>query len=301
MASHWFNWRKGVVHYKKSGMGDPLLLVHDLHSGASGEDFDRNVRTLSGHFTVYRIDLVGFGMSDGQRLRYHAKDYTALLRDFVRGVVGTPTDVTAIGASVAFAATASVENPELFGKLVMISPDVSVGSSGPWSLGTRMIREAFWLALVATPFRRIFREVMTGEWEIGEFLRRTIFDRRTLDSSKLVELQVLAREPHALYAYASLEAGFLRLPLRTALPKMLGAPLFICGREVDNDYAATVKDMAALVAGSRVAWVDKARMWPHYETARRTNELIVNFLSRHDAIGSTSSKDERPFASAAYV
>jgi pimeloyl-ACP methyl ester carboxylesterase len=280
MASHWFNWRQGVIHYTKSGMGQPLVLVHDLHGGASGEEFDRNVNALGSHFTVYRLDLAGFGLSNGRQMRYRARDYVALLIDFVQDVVGMPTHVAAVGASIAFLATAAAEHPSLFKRYIFISPDVSDRRATPWWWAIRLLQEASWLTLITPPFRSIFAEVMAGEWELGEFLRRTVFNQRNIDPSKLDRLQELAREPHAIFAYASLEAGFLSLPLRSALPQIVGSTLFICGREIESEYMTGVEQLAQLVPQARVEWVQKANRWPHYEASRRTNQLIVEFLDR---------------------
>ena len=38
MASHYYLWRRNNVHYQKRGLGDPILLVHNLYPGASHED-----------------------------------------------------------------------------------------------------------------------------------------------------------------------------------------------------------------------------------------------------------------------
>jgi pimeloyl-ACP methyl ester carboxylesterase len=263
-------------------MGDPLVLVHDLHGGASGEDFERNVSAINNHFTVYRLDLAGFGLSDGRQLRYHARDYPALLNAFVHNVVGLPVHIGAVGASVAFVATAAAERPDLFIKQVFISPDVSSRPARRGQWVTRILREAFWLALVTPPFRFVFRDVMAGEWELGEFLRRTVFDPRSVDPSKLGRLQELAREAHALNAYASHEAGFLTAPFEANILNAARSTLFICGREVESDYAAAVEQLAQLAKG-RIEWVKKAKLWPHYEAPRDTDELIIDFLRRDES------------------
>src|SRR5690349_18466242 len=102
MGSHYFEWHHGDVHYLKRGLGDPLLLVHNLYPGASHEEFSFNVAELSRHFTVYAPDLLGFGDSSAPRRKYTAGLYIELVEDFAREVVGRPAHVVAAGLSCAY-------------------------------------------------------------------------------------------------------------------------------------------------------------------------------------------------------
>ena len=74
MASHYYPWHHGSVHYQKRGMGDPLLLVHNIYPGASREEYWRNFDELARHFTVYAIDLLGFGDSDAPKALVTVED-----------------------------------------------------------------------------------------------------------------------------------------------------------------------------------------------------------------------------------
>ena len=53
------------LRYTVAGAGPPLLLIHGL--GASGRWWRQSVPALSSHFSVYLVDLVGFGANRGQR------------------------------------------------------------------------------------------------------------------------------------------------------------------------------------------------------------------------------------------
>ena len=43
-----YKWRLGNIHYTKSGSGKPLLLVHDLCPSASGYEWKKPDRKISG-------------------------------------------------------------------------------------------------------------------------------------------------------------------------------------------------------------------------------------------------------------
>lgn len=53
------------LHYYKIGAGDPVIMIHGGGPGATGiSNYRRNMEALAEHFTVYVIDLPGYGKSD---------------------------------------------------------------------------------------------------------------------------------------------------------------------------------------------------------------------------------------------
>lgn len=75
----------------------PLLLVHGF--GASIPHWRRNIATLSQNYTVYAIDLLGFGASDKPKgFAYTMEAWAELILDFLHEVVQKPTVL--IGNSV---------------------------------------------------------------------------------------------------------------------------------------------------------------------------------------------------------
>ena len=65
-----YHWRLGDIHYTKCGSGHPLLLIHDISPASSGYQWSHISSTLSAHFTVYTIDLLGCGRSEKPGLTY---------------------------------------------------------------------------------------------------------------------------------------------------------------------------------------------------------------------------------------
>ena len=125
MASHYYTWRSGhYVHYERRGLGDPLVLVHNLYPGASHEEYAQNVGELSRHYTVYGLDLLGFGDSDAPRMRYTAEMYIDLLHDFIRDVVGRSAKphLMAAGLPAAYVTALADRDPDLLGRLCFLCP-----------------------------------------------------------------------------------------------------------------------------------------------------------------------------------
>uniref|UniRef100_A0A0D3G7Q6 AB hydrolase-1 domain-containing protein n=1 Tax=Oryza barthii TaxID=65489 RepID=A0A0D3G7Q6_9ORYZ len=85
-----WTWRGMRVNYLVRGEGPPLLLVHGF--GASVGHWRRNIGVLSESYTVYAIDLLGFGASDKPPgFSYTMETWAELILDFLDEVVRRPT------------------------------------------------------------------------------------------------------------------------------------------------------------------------------------------------------------------
>src|SRR5262245_27173953 len=102
MAAHEYAWHHGNVYYVQKGMGDPLVLIHNLYPGADHQEYEHNINELARHFTVYAVDLLGFGRSDAPRIKYTADTYIELIFDFLREVVQAPASVISAGLTCAY-------------------------------------------------------------------------------------------------------------------------------------------------------------------------------------------------------
>ncbi|KAF9661461.1 hypothetical protein SADUNF_Sadunf19G0071300 [Salix dunnii] len=81
----------------QSSPGPPLLLVHGF--GASIPHWRRNIDTLAKNYTVYAVDLLGFGASDKpEGFSYTMEEWAQLILDFLDEVIQKPTVL--IGNSV---------------------------------------------------------------------------------------------------------------------------------------------------------------------------------------------------------
>ncbi|MQL79731.1 hypothetical protein Taro_012180 [Colocasia esculenta] len=93
-----WRWKGFSINYLvKGASGPPLLLVHGF--GASVAHWRRNIGILSENYTVYAIDLLGFGASEKPAgFAYTMEVWTQLILDFLDEVVKKPTVL--IGNSV---------------------------------------------------------------------------------------------------------------------------------------------------------------------------------------------------------
>ncbi|OVA05823.1 Alpha/beta hydrolase fold-1 [Macleaya cordata] len=119
-----WQWRGNSINYfvhPSSPSHPPLLLVHGF--GASIPHWRRNIGVLSQSYTVYAIDLLGFGASDKPAgFTYTMESWAQLLLDFLDEVVQKPTVL--IGNSVGSLAcviAASESGSDLVRGLVLLN------------------------------------------------------------------------------------------------------------------------------------------------------------------------------------
>ena len=84
---NWYPWKFGKIHYRIQGSGPPLLLIHGIGNGASSYEWRKNIPYLSKNFTVYAIDLIGYGLSAKPKFTYTAFLYVQLINDFIKDVI----------------------------------------------------------------------------------------------------------------------------------------------------------------------------------------------------------------------
>jgi pimeloyl-ACP methyl ester carboxylesterase len=106
----------GWLAYRVVGSGPPLILVHGL--GGSGRWWDGNLPRLSRHFTVYVVDLMGFG--DSARQPFVLDQASAQLAAWIEAL-GLPS-VRLVGHSMGglICADLAADRPELVERLILV-------------------------------------------------------------------------------------------------------------------------------------------------------------------------------------
>lgn len=75
-------YKSKYVYYIKEGSGEPVILLHGW--GASCKTFIDTINLLKEKYTVYAIDLPGFGKSVEPNVAYNLDDYVELLEVFIK-------------------------------------------------------------------------------------------------------------------------------------------------------------------------------------------------------------------------
>lgn len=112
------------THYLTGGEGPPLVLIH---GGGSGADAWGNWRTCIphylDHFSVYAVDMIGFGKSakpSGDAYDYGHTNRVRHMAKFIETVIGGPTNIIGNSMGGATALGVAIRRPELLQKLCLM-------------------------------------------------------------------------------------------------------------------------------------------------------------------------------------
>ena len=120
--NNYYKWRFGKIYYNKKGSGTPLLLIHDTLPGSGSHEWNKAIDPLSKYYTVYSLDLLGYGYSDKPKITYSPYLYISLLNDFIQNVIKDKVYVVANGNSSSFTILTNAFNSGLFNKMILVSP-----------------------------------------------------------------------------------------------------------------------------------------------------------------------------------
>lgn len=106
--------------YFVDGQGPPVVLIHGL-SGSSTW-WLQNVTELRESFTVYGIDLPGFGAMGRGRSTFSLDDAAVWIRDWMEAVHIRPAHIIAHSLGGYIAVRLAVQFPDLVDRLVLVNP-----------------------------------------------------------------------------------------------------------------------------------------------------------------------------------
>jgi pimeloyl-ACP methyl ester carboxylesterase len=270
-----FEWRGYDVAYTVRGSGPPLLLVHSIHASAWSYEWRSNVEELARKYTVYAIDLLGFGRSSRPAIRYSGRLYIALLDDFAQQVVGAPCTLVASSLSAAYAIALGARDPSAFPSLILIEP-VGLMRLNREAGGGDVTRVAVDTPILGTAF---FHGLVSRR-NIRTFLESAYADN-SLVTDEMVDLyHQTSHQPGAKHAPAAFIAQQLNVDVRSALRRLVQPALLVWGEQA---VMAPVEEIRAFLSVKRdfdVAILDPSGDLPHDERPGEFNELALRFLER---------------------
>ena len=130
-TSKWIDLSFGKCHYKISGQGEPLVLLHN--AGMWQGVWDEWVKVLEQDFLVIRPDLPGFGMSEAQKNGDNTFDfYQSILLEFVDALQLSNFRLAGISLGGQVAWRFSLDHSDRVSQLCLINPTGFPGKSVPF-------------------------------------------------------------------------------------------------------------------------------------------------------------------------
>ena len=274
-----FDWKYGRVFYKTSvrpNAGPPLLFVHGIGAGASSFMWRKNFDALARDFSVYALDLLGFGFSDKPGAAPYSADlYVELITDFIREVTNYPVNVIASSLGAAFAVRVADEHPELINTLILNAPaGADAFRNKPGVAGA-----AFYGLLQSPVLGTSFYNVMASERSIRDYGRKQVFyDHRRVTDRLVAHLYATSHQAGAQHAIAAFLSGYLNTDMRPAFGRLKQPTILVWGKQ---DMTTPIENAAALLQlnpHTRLEIFDYCRMMPEQEHPEKFNALVRSAL-----------------------
>jgi pimeloyl-ACP methyl ester carboxylesterase len=114
------------LHYRASGGGETLLLVHGL--GSSARDWELQTSAVASHYRVIAVDLRGHGQSQKPAGPYSMTHFAADMDGLLQVIDAGPAHVVGISLGGMVALQLALDTPEMVRSLCVVNsvPEVSV-------------------------------------------------------------------------------------------------------------------------------------------------------------------------------
>jgi pimeloyl-ACP methyl ester carboxylesterase len=271
-----YPWKYGDIFYQVKGARDakPMLLIHGFGPGASSYQWRKNVDALSEQFLVYTLDLLGFGLSDRPGIDYTAETFSDLISDFLKEAIGKPAVVVAHGLTCAYVIADAYRRPQLFERLVLVSPPMDVLEESYQSPMSNAVK-----FMLRTPLLGQFiYNTLTSRRAIRAYYDVEGFQNPGLITEELVEyVYSTAHQSNNRYPAASMLSDSLAMNVSEPLARLQVPVVAVWGREDIFMPPETSNVFKQVNKNIDVRMMDKARKQLQDEQAEKFNALVSEF------------------------
>ena len=271
-----YPWKYGDIFYQVRGSRDakPLLLIHGFGPGASSFEWRKNADALAEQFRVYTLDLLGSGLSDRPPIDYSLQTITDLISDFLKEVIGKPAIVVAHGLTCAYVIADAYRRPQLFERLVLVSPPPAIlqeSFPGPGNTALKFV--------LRTPILGQFiYNVLASRPAIQSYYDHQGYHNPGLITDELVENAYLnAHQSNSRYAAVSFLSNSLAMDVHEPLARLQTPIVAVWGREDIFAPAGTGEAFKRVNASIDTRILDHCSQQLQDEQAAKFNTLVSEF------------------------
>ena len=258
------NW----IRYNVIGGGPPVLLVHGWLS--SSRIWDQLASRLAQRFTVYTLDLSGFGESDKPLSGYGVRNGSRLLYAFCAHFGLTRTGVIGHDLGGAMAVKLAADHPDVVGRLVLVAvpaDDDQIDLPTPLWLATLPVLGPIFYTLgrLAEPVRKLWMRPFVADPR--DLIEEVIEDAgRSTPSAASQTLSISRREISR--GRLARQARIIKIPL-----------LLVAGEEDQIVDPQAVGAWAHSVDQAEVCLFDECGHLPMIERTAEFNAQVLAFLT----------------------
>jgi pimeloyl-ACP methyl ester carboxylesterase len=255
-----------VIHYRMSGKGDPILLLHDAQS--SLYTWARWTKILIEKQQVVSVDLPGFGLSSPHpQGSYSAFMYASFLDSFLQKLNLKKVSIAGCGLGAQIAWQFAAESPQRVEKLILLdAPGFEAKSNSliDWLASTPVINRSLWKLTPKAFVRLALIDVWADDALVTDSLVQRHFD-----------FSLLPGHRKAFTDRASVRDN--RPPID--LIERISAPTFILWGAEDTWISPEhAYDFHKRIRGSVLKIYRNTGHWPQEENPEQTGQDVQAFL-----------------------
>lgn len=279
--THYYPTPEGDIFYKKKGDGPPLLLIHGIGAGCSSFEWRHVFAPLSEKYTVYALDLPGFGKSDKPRLAYSAEAFIEWIADFCRDVLRVgegqgEADVIATSLSAAYVIALSQRDPSLFHRLVLVCPTGIEERADPPGPAAGAVRAALRAPVLGTSVYNL----IASKAAIRRYLSAQIYAGPQPITEEVVETYyVAAHQPGGENVLPSFVGGLLNIDISSLFPAVVDLPLIVWGRQARETPLGEAEAFVRTNPNAKLEVIEDAGVLPHDEQPEAFLAAVRPFLA----------------------
>jgi pimeloyl-ACP methyl ester carboxylesterase len=260
---------KGInTHYLSGGNGPPVILVHG--TGAGVFDWKLTVGPLSEYFSVYALDMVGYGHSDKPKTKYTLDYYVDFLEHFMDALQLNHCSLVGQCFGGATALGLAIKSPERIEKLI-IAGSPFLGKTVSIEIISRL--PFFLVKLFSRASRRTVR--------LG--FKVSVYDSGFVTNQMVEEAYQLRSMPGATYTRAATYknnpgVGGQRHFFHDELAHVTVPTLIIWGRNDRYFPVAHAQAAHKLIKNSQLCIMEKCGHIPQLEKPDEFRRIVADFL-----------------------
>jgi pimeloyl-ACP methyl ester carboxylesterase len=277
--SYW-QWQGHDIAFTIEGEGNPIVLLHGF--GASIGHWRKNIPVLARHgYTIYALDLLGFGDSAKPDLPYSMELWHQLVQDFWVTHIQTPAVWIGNSIGALLALMVVTQTPQLAKGGVLLNPAGGLNHR-PEELG-------FPLKQIMALFTNLVASQLVFQWvrqkhRIRATLEQVYWDKTAIDDELVNLLHGPSLHPGARTVFSRILTAPPGPRPQELLP-LLTLPLLVLWGEADPwtpiKGAKIYQDLADKL-DITVIPLPQTGHCPHDERPALVNQAILNWLKKFD-------------------
>lgn len=271
-----YKFRFGDINYTVHGEGEPLLLIHGIYVGASYHEWEKNIMSLSKHYKVYAIDLLGFGASTKPAITYSPYLYVTLINSFIKYVIKDSPYIIASSTSCPLSTVATLFNTATFKKLMLVSP--SINSNSKPKKYSKFVSNLIESPIIGTSIYNI----ICSKIQLKRYLEKNIYYNPLKVTDTMIE--EYSRLSHfrgikVKYPIAAFLGGCFEMDILYYLDKV-SIPLHIVwGEEVEETLGYSLEKIKSINPNIDISIIKESKMLPHNENPKDFYKVVRQFFN----------------------